>query len=371
MNQIIEHETGMDMIQSDNPTIVAELTRAEIDMQIATAHKFKRSLTHIVRNITTLATMSRESAEACMYALPRGGKPITGPSIRLAEIVAMEWGNCRYGARVVHVDKQGGFIEAEGIFHDLEKNAAATKRVRRRITDKRGKVFSDDMIMVTGNAACSIALRNAIFTVVPEAVWGEAYKKALQTMKGDAKTMPERIEAAMKATAAFGMTPEQVWQVLGIGGEKDCTIDHLMTLGGIVNALKEEQTTVEALLAETGGVESQDRRKGSITNRDTKQKPDPKPEPEPDAKDSDPVVEDDAPDEDAGPSEDDKAKMEAAMAADQKWRPVYETILSDLNDASVEEVMDLYGKQIADMKTEAPDLHKELESEIEAFRNKS
>lgn len=53
-------------------------------------------------------------------------------------------------------------MTAQGVFHDLERNVAITYEVRRRIVDKNGRRYKPDMIGVTANAACSIALRNAI-----------------------------------------------------------------------------------------------------------------------------------------------------------------------------------------------------------------
>ena len=84
-------------------SMVSELTRAEIDQQVARADVKPRSPARSARNIMSLATLSERAAAECGYALPRGGKPILGPSIRLAEIVAGQWGNARVGARVVHV----------------------------------------------------------------------------------------------------------------------------------------------------------------------------------------------------------------------------------------------------------------------------
>lgn len=264
MNEIMEHEGSTGVAQS--VSMVQALTRAEIDQQIATAHQFPRSLTRVSRNILSLVTISEKAAGKCMYALPRGGKPITGPSIRLAEIVASQWGNCRIGARVVHVDRAEKFVEAEGIFHDLETNTATTSRVRRRISDKNGRLLSDDMIIVTGNAAAAIAKRNAIFGGVPEAVWGEAYEQAEFTVKGDIKTLPERRGAAMKAMAAFGIKAEQVYALLGVAGERDIGLDQLVVLGGAHAALKSGETTTEELL---GTIEDRGPRRepGGITNR--------------------------------------------------------------------------------------------------------
>lgn len=272
MNDIINYEGN----KPADLSMVQQLAKAEIDQQIATAHVYPRSLSKISKNVLSLVTISQNAAEKCTYALPRGGKPITGPSIRLAEIVASQWGNSRVGARVVHVDRKEMYVEAEGVFHDLETNTATTARVRRRISDRNGRLFNDDMIIVTGNAACSIAKRNAILGGVPEAIWGEAYDAALRTVRGDMKTLPERRDETLKAMAAFGLSADEVYQILGIAGEKDFGLDQISTLRSTYAGLKNGELTVEELL-KTIEAESTSRKPGSIT-RDTASK---KAEPEP------------------------------------------------------------------------------------------
>lgn len=233
----------------DNQSLAVQLARAEVDQQILTSRAFPRSVQRALGNIFSLATMSEETAKSCIYALPRGGKPIRGASIRLAEIVAGQWGNCRVGARVVHVDRDEGFIESEGVFHDLETNTATTMRVRRRILDKNGRLFTEDMIIVTGNAANSIAKRNAILGGVPRAVWQQAYDRCEEVLKGNVKTLVERRDGAMKAFAAFGVKPEQVYEALGVAGVDEVTLDHVVTLTGMYSALKNGESTVEDMFA--------------------------------------------------------------------------------------------------------------------------
>ncbi|NKC02462.1 hypothetical protein HED55_00725 [Ochrobactrum haematophilum] len=240
------------------------LTKAEIDQQIATAKLYPRLVSRVTQNILSLVTIDEHSAEECSYALPRGGKPIVGPSIRLAEIIAGQWGNCRVGARVVHVDRVEKFVEAEGIFHDLETNTATTARVRRRISNKNGGLLTDDMIIVTGNAACSIAKRNAILGGVPKAVWRKAYDEAEKVVKGDVKTLAERRENIFKAFAAFGVKPEQIFASLGIAGEDDITLEHIPTLTGMRSALKSGEATVEEMF---GGQSKTDGEKKSTSQK--------------------------------------------------------------------------------------------------------
>lgn len=232
-------------------SMAVQLQKAEIDQLVSTAHAFPRSLKRVQSNILGMATLDEESAEECIYALPRGGKPIRGPSIRFAEILKQSYGNCRAAARVVHVDKTEGYIEAEGVFHDLETNAASTARVRRRITDRAGRVFKDDMIIVTGNAACSIAMRNAILAGVPKPLWRKAYDMVQATITGDITTLSENREKAFKALAAFGVKPDQIFASLGVQGEEDITVDHIATLRGMYSALKNGEATVEEMFIGT------------------------------------------------------------------------------------------------------------------------
>lgn len=234
--------------QSGNQSLAVSIAMAEVDQQITTAHAYPRSVDRAVKNIMTLATLDEETAKECVYALPRGGKPIKGPSIRLAEIIGSQWGNCRVGTRVVHVDRVEKYVEAEGVFHDLETNAATTARVRRRlVADRKTGQITDDMIVLTGNAAASIAKRNAILAAVPKAVWRKAYVAVESVIAGDVKTLVERRGEAMKAFAAFGVTPERVFVALEVGGLDDITMEHMTTLIGMHSALKSGESTVEEM----------------------------------------------------------------------------------------------------------------------------
>lgn len=237
-------------LQQPQQELAISLARAEIDQQITTARAYPRSIERAVRNITTLATLDEETAQECIFALPRGGKPIVGPSIRFAEIIASQWGNCRVATRVTHIDRAEKIVEAEGVFHDLETNTAVSARVRRRIVDKYGKIFNDDMITVTGNAAASIAKRNAILGAVPKAVWRKAYDSAERVIKGTAETLVVTREKSMKAFAAFGVSPERVCAAIGVVGLSDITLEHIPTLRGMFAALKNQEATVEELFGD-------------------------------------------------------------------------------------------------------------------------
>lgn len=225
-------------------TDLAELvTRAEYDIQIATAQKYPRSVKQFLNNARELVTLNESVASGCIYALPRDGKNIEGPSARFAEIMLHAWGHCRAGARIVHED--GRFITAQGVCHDLQRNTLIAFEVRRRITNRSGARFSDDMIGVTGNAASSIALRNAILKVIPKAFWEPLYTEARRVVAGDATTMANRRANALGELQKFGATKEMVLGKLGVKGVEDITVDNLVTLGGIMNAMRDGEVSVE------------------------------------------------------------------------------------------------------------------------------
>lgn len=235
-----------DIITAESGTI-ALLNKGEIDMQIATAHKYPRSIKRFRDEVQQMVTLNEQVAGECVYALPRDGKTIEGPSARFAEVVASAWGNSRAGARVVN--DQGDFVTAQGVFHDLEKNVAITYEVQRRITNKNGQRFKADMIGVTANAACSIALRNAILKGVPKAFWADMYDAARQCIMGDVKTLANRRADAIAVFQRYGVMPAQIFERLDISGEEDITLEHLLTLRGLLTAIKEGDTTAELAFA--------------------------------------------------------------------------------------------------------------------------
>lgn len=229
---------------------VALLSNAEINQQIATAKRYPRSVSLFIKKATELVTLNESIAQQCIYALPRDGKVIEGPSARMAEVIINAWGNSRAGARIV--SDEGNFIVAQAVFHDLEQNVALTYEVQRRITNKSGQRFKDDMIGVTANAACSIALRNAILKGVPKAYWDNIYKKARALVAGDIQSLASKRANALKEFVIFGVTEAQILGKLGRAGVADINTDDLVLLFGMLTAIKDGDTTPEQAFAADG-----------------------------------------------------------------------------------------------------------------------
>ncbi|MCC7419840.1 MAG: hypothetical protein IT428_06150 [Planctomycetaceae bacterium] len=243
-NALAEMPDAMDLPQvQSRGSFIESQARGEVDVQIATAKRFPRSVKRFVAKATELATLDEETAQSCFYSLPRDGKNIEGPSARLAEIVAASWGNIRAQANII--DEDGGFITAQGICWDLENNVAVSTEVRRRITQKNGRRFSDDMIGVTANAACSIALRNAVFKVVPMALVRPVYRKAREVAIGNADTLNDRRQKMIAYFGKMGVRPEQICAKVDKAGIEDIGLEEIGVLIGISTAIKEGDTTID------------------------------------------------------------------------------------------------------------------------------
>lgn len=240
-------EQHMEVMQVNNVESLAALTRSEIDVQIATAKQYPRNLANVLGNIETLATMDEEIAGSCFYTLRRQGKIIEGASVRMAEIIASSWGNLRVQARIIGND--GKMITAQGVCHDLESNYAVSAEVKRRITDKMGHTFSEDMQVVTGNAACAIAMRNALFKVVPAALVKKVIDKAKKVSLGESMTLETSRAKMLQYFKTIGIEEKQIFDYLSIKKLDEITIDMVIELRGLANAIKEGTTTAKEAFA--------------------------------------------------------------------------------------------------------------------------
>lgn len=239
-----------EIIEVNSANMLEAINRSEVDMQIVTAHKFPRDIEQCKKDMISLACMDETVSWNCFYHLERKNKDgertvIEGPSVRFAEIIAACWKNLRIAARIIGND--GKTITAQGVCHDLESNVAISTEVKRSILTSKGGTFSQDMQVVVGNAASSIALRNAICKVVPQVliknVVEEVKAKSLEHIKkiGVDESWGQWV-AYMQTN--YKVTETMLLEYLGRKRE-ELTVDDIQRLVGIYNAIQEGTTTVE------------------------------------------------------------------------------------------------------------------------------
>lgn len=234
-------EPKQELIQANENFMV--VNRAEIDCQIATAKQYPRNIKRSYEEALAMVTLDQETAESCMYCLPRGNKPIKGASVRLAEIVAYAWGNLHAATRVTGND--GRFVTSEAVAWDLEKNIKISVEKKRSIRDKTGKTYNHDMQTVTANAAASIALRDAIFKVVPKNIINKLYDEAVKCALGDVKSLAQRRDRVLSYFQKLGVPLERVLAAVGVEKIEDMEAEHIEIIIGTANAIKEGSVSVE------------------------------------------------------------------------------------------------------------------------------
>jgi len=226
---------------------VYESDKAQIDSQITTAKAYPRSIQRFLDNCKATVLSSKETAESCIYTVPRGKGKISGPSVNLAKIMMQFYQNFRAGARVVDVENKT--LSCEAIAFDLENNVSVKVQVKRSIYGATSGRYSDDMIVITGNAGNSIALRNAIFAVIPKVFVDQIYEVAQKKIIGDVSTEEKLLEKRTKTIQSlkdrFNITEKEILFAIGKESIEHITKEDLLTLAGINTAILDGDTSVD------------------------------------------------------------------------------------------------------------------------------
>lgn len=225
-----------------NTYSLSNIDNSNIDIQVKTAQIYKRNLAKALDDMWVLAD-DKEIAEKCFYSIIRDGKTIRGASIRLAEIIISCYGNIRASSKIIAND--GKTVTAQGMCWDLEKNVAYCIEVKRKMTKKDGSLPTDDMVVIHSNACCAIALRNAIFKVVPEAVTFRVQKKIKDLILGNTNDFNTTKKNAIDYFIEKGISEKDILQTLNKKTIDDIDREDILDLRGIATAIMDGDTTLE------------------------------------------------------------------------------------------------------------------------------
>jgi len=245
----MENQNETIQVISEGIEVFEAQERAAIDTQVATAKKYPRNLTRVRLNSIAIATMNKETAEACRYAKPVGGRSVTGPSVHLARIIAQQYGNIRVQQRIKQITDKS--IIAEAVAFDMETNYAVCVEARRSIIDKKGNRYTESVIETNAMAILAIAERNAVLKVVPKSIIDNVYDEAFKCANGDLSDSAKLLQARDKAFEIFkseyGATEEEVLACLGIKTKEAIKAEHIADLRGYHQALKDKEVTADEL----------------------------------------------------------------------------------------------------------------------------
>ena len=240
-------------MSNDNPQggnmIAVEQSRAVEETQAALviAKKFPRDEDKAANRILQ-ACKRKTLAESALYAYPKGDTVVSGPSIRMAEVMAQNWGNMDFGIRELSQTRSHGNEPGESICQaycwDTEHNVKQEKVFtvpHWRHTRNGGYPLNDPREiyeMVANNGARR--LRACILGVIPGWVQDEAVDQVTATLAGGDGNTPitERVQKIVVKLEEFGVTSEMVVAKLGHNLDA-CSETELVSLKAIGKTLQD------------------------------------------------------------------------------------------------------------------------------------
>lgn len=204
--QIAARPNGGAMAQSDQQRAIAEVQAAMVIARMNPRDPI--AAMDRILNACTRPTL----ANAAVYQYSRGGSDVSGPSIRLAEAMAQQWGNFQFGIR--ELEQRNGESTVQAFAWDVETNTRRevtfqvphvrhTRQGAKRLEDPR------DIYEMVANQG-SRRLRACILAVIPGDVTEAAVAQCETTMHTTADTSAEAVAKLVQAFAGYGVTREQI-----------------------------------------------------------------------------------------------------------------------------------------------------------------
>ncbi|MBT2572644.1 hypothetical protein KK159_12070 [Bacillus velezensis] len=229
--------------QDTSVTTEAMVSRQAQEVQAAMviAKKFPRDVFAAFDRIKK-ACERRLLAENAVYEYPRGGTKVSGPSIRLAEALAQNWGNIDYG--IMELEQKAGESSVMAYAWDLETNTRQTKIFTVKHERKaKGTVTklndARDIYEMVANQGAR-RLRSCILGVIPGDIVDAAVDMCQKTLiNGHKEPLEDRLRNALSTfKKEFGITKEMIEEYIGSNVDAFTEQDFLK-IGRIYTSLRD------------------------------------------------------------------------------------------------------------------------------------
>ena len=212
-NEVMKAPTMTPQINPQNAAAAVAMTRemAETLASVQMAKAFPRDIVAARDRILNACTRQKLAETAC-YTYNRGGTDVTGPSIRLAETLAQNWGNMSFGIR--ELEQRNGESTCEAFAWDMETNARQVKvfqvpHIRHTKTGDYPLTDPRDIYELIANNGAR-RLRACILGIIPGDIVEEAVAACDETMATKFEVTPERLKAMLAKFEELGVTKEQI-----------------------------------------------------------------------------------------------------------------------------------------------------------------
>ncbi|OMF17197.1 hypothetical protein BK131_04320 [Paenibacillus amylolyticus] len=194
------------------------------------------------------ACQRKKLAEEASYEFPKGGSKVTGPSIRLAEVLAQNWGNMEYG--VIELEQVGGVSKMEAYAWDIETNTRRSMIFNvsheRKAKGRINKLDDPrDIYELTANMG-SRRVRACILGVIPGDIVDAAVERCQKTLKdGYTEPLTDRIRKALQQfQEKYGVSKEMLEDYIGCGQDA-FTENDFLKIAGIWRSLSDNMAKRE------------------------------------------------------------------------------------------------------------------------------
>ena len=231
--------------QGNHEAVSAGLSQrqvAEAQGQMVIAKKFPRDQNAAYQRIMT-ACKRRSLAEQATYKFPRGGTSVEGPSIRLAETIAQNWGNLDFG--IIEIEQRAGESTMIAYCVDLETNVRSqqvfqVKHQRRARGENQDLDDPRDIYEMTANQGAR-RLRSRILAIVPGDIVEAAVEACAKTLASSDEPIEDRIRKMLSAFKEFGVSQAMIEARLGHKIEAT-TEKEIVDLLGIYRSLRDNMS---------------------------------------------------------------------------------------------------------------------------------
>ena len=241
MNEVMMQQSGELMGRNTQTEMMISRQAQEVQAAMVIAKKFPRdevdSFNRILRSC-----QRRSLAESAMYEYPRGGTKVTGPSIRLAEAMAQNWGNLDFG--ITELEQRNGESQVMAYAWDLETNTRQVKifSVPHMRSTKKGNVpLTDprDIYEMVANQGAR-RLRSCILGIIPGDVVDAAVAECQKTLTtGNTEPLIDRVRKGIKMFEdKFSVTQEMIEKYIGCKSEAFSEND-MLRLNNVYRSLKD------------------------------------------------------------------------------------------------------------------------------------
>ena len=234
MNSLIEKLKENALQEKDGAKGIAQILG-----QMHLAKKFPRNMVEVEKELLSLC-QNRDFSETAFFSIPRGGRDIEGPSIRLAEAAATAMGNLNFGIDTSLEDDQSTRFTAYAL--DLEKNTSVVRSFIRKHEKKIGKkivkINDPSQIYEVIAADATKRLRACLFAIIPRYLIDKAEEACRLTLKRSEPTKQETIQRILMAFEEYNVSKNDIETKIGKQLE-EVTADDVVLLRGSLNAIKQ------------------------------------------------------------------------------------------------------------------------------------